>query len=142
MSPCEILCSVESFGLGVFALAESMPEVSHLPLSASAEDENDDEEEDYDDCDATYDYQHPHAQPGLDLQRYRSKRQPSAVPPQFTLPLSAVSCTHFRDGEMGGVMVRCQRPQGRLFGWKPFQSQARGQWLAEAARQVELLTRN
>lgn len=108
VSSQETLCSVESFGLGVFALAESMPEVSHLPLSASVEDEDEDEEEDYDGCDATYDHQHPRTLLGLDLQHYHSCRQPLVVLPQLTPPLSAISCTHCRDGEMSGVMVRWQ----------------------------------
>lgn len=53
----------------LFALAESMPEVSHLPFSALAQDEKEDEEEDYDDCDTTYGHQHPHTQLVFDLQR-------------------------------------------------------------------------
>lgn len=77
-----------------------------------------------------------------DLQRYRSRRQPCVVLPQLTPPLSAISCTDFRDGEMGGVMVRGHRLQGRLFRWEPFQSQVRGQRKAEAASQVDLLARN
>lgn len=72
MSLWEILCPVESFGLWVFALAESMPVMSHLPLSASVEDENEDGEEDYDDCGTAYGQLHPHTQLGLDLQHDHS----------------------------------------------------------------------
>lgn len=75
-SPCSVetvvLCSVESFGLGVFALAESMPDVSRLPFSVPAEDKSDYEEEDHDGCRAAYDHQHPHSRLGFDCQGYHS----------------------------------------------------------------------
>lgn len=76
-----------------------------------------------------------------DLQRDHSVRQPCLALPQLTPPLPVVPDAHFRDGEMGGLRGVSQRRQGRLLRWDPFHLQVRGQSMAKAASQVELLAR-